>query len=507
MKKIAILVFILIQVSASSQITFDIKGIVINKSIKTSSESGSTIPIGTKIILKSSIRDEFGNKRISIQFNDKNEVIDNNQFEKINFTPTSLKEFWQCQALKNQTFDNLLKKGFQYKLRSELEDDAIEYLNRLKNNNLCFDDSYLESYIYSLVYRIYPSSLEDGRPGILNVKVVKDFTPNAYVFSNGSLFITTGLLSTINSEAELIAILAHEVSHFVLDHSVININKATQRQKNAEFWAAFATIAAATGEAYIASKNSYYQPGAITMGTAVIAQNIANSVLDRMGLKYSREQEIEADKCAVELMKYNGVNPLALSSALNKIKNYCVLTGNYLALSGEGTHPAMDERINEIGTPTLFYDIQYDRKISFVNTFNAVAELENQHFTSCINLAKRNINSNVATEDDYVLMAIATLNMYDNEQKNLEALSLIITAKSLKIYPSIDILKQEVIVLIRLKRLPEAKLGLQKYKEELDKEKLNLSKIVDTRECSATNMYIIKEYEWTVKMISKVDKL
>ena len=365
----------------------------------------------------------------------------------------------------------------------------------------------MESYLYSLVYRLYPSSLEDGRPGILNVKIVKDFNPNAYVFSNGSLFITTGLLSTINSEEELIGVLAHEVSHFVLDHSVININKASQRQKNAEFWATFATIAAAAGETYIMTKNSYYQPGAITIGTAVLAQNIANSVLDRMGLKYTREQEMEADKCAVELMKYIGVNPLALSSALNKIKSYCVLTGNYLALSGEGTHPAMDERIKEIGNPTLFNDIQYDRKISFINTFNAVAELDNQHFTTCIKLAKRNIDTNVATEDDYLLTAIATLSMFDNEQKNLEALNLINTAKSLKIYPSINITKEEVIALIRLKRLPEAKLSLQKYKEELDKEKLNLNKIENTRDWTATNNYIIKEYEWTVKMINKVDKL
>ncbi|MEI8084695.1 MAG: M48 family metallopeptidase, partial [Paludibacter sp.] len=464
-------------------------------------------PLGTVITLTSQKREEFGNKRISILYNNKEELIDNNQFDKINFTPTSIKEFWQGQALKNQTFDNLLKKGFQYKLRSELEDDAIDYLNRLKSNDLCFDDSYMESYLYSLVYRLYPSSLEDGRPGILNVKIVKDFNPNAYVFSNGSLFITTGLLSTINSEEELIGVLAHEVSHFVLDHSVININKASQRQKNAEFWATFATIAAAAGETYIMTKNSYYQPGAITIGTAVLAQNIANSVLDRMGLKYTREQEMEADKCAVELMKYIGVNPLALSSALNKIKSYCVLTGNYLALSGEGTHPAMDERIKEIGNPTLFNDIQYDRKISFINTFNAVAELDNQHFTTCIKLAKRNIDTNVATEDDYLLTAIATLSMFDNEQKNLEALNLINTAKSLKIYPSINITKEEVIALIRLKRLPEAKLSLQKYKEELDKEKLNLNKIENTRDWTATNNYIIKEYEWTVKMINKVDKL
>ena len=189
-----------------------------------------------------------------------------------------------------------------------------------------------------------------------------------------------------------------------------------------------------------------------------------------MGLKYSREQEAEADKCAVELMKYIAVNPLALSSALSKIKSYCILTGNYLALSGEGSHPALDERIKTIGQPTNFNNTAYDRKISFINTFNSIKELNNQHFVSCVNLAKRNIDANVPTEDDYLLVATATINMFDNEQKNLEALEWINKAKLLKIYPSLNLSKQEVIVLIRLKRLSDAKLCLQKYREELDSE-------------------------------------
>jgi len=410
-------------------------------------------------------------------------------------------------VLKQSTYKNLLTKGFQYSLRSQLEDDAIEYLNYIKNNNLSFDDSYLESYLYSLTYKIYPASILDGRPGILNVKIIKDFTPDAFIFPNGTLFVTTGLLSTINSEEELIGVLAHEISHFVLDHSVININKAIQRKKNAEFWAGFATVAAAATEGYLMSKNIYYRPGSLTYNTAVIAQSIANSIEERMGLKYSREQEIEADKCAVELMKFISVNPIALSSALQKIKSYCILNGNYLALSGEGTHPALDQRIKQIGQPTVFNDMKYDRKISFVNTFNSIAELNNQHFVSCINLAKRNIDANVATEDDYLLVATATINMFDNEQKNLEAFELINKAKSLKVYPSLNLSKQEAIVLIRLKKLSEAKLCLQRYKEEIDAERLNNSKTIDAQQWSATNMYINKESEWTVKMINKVDKL
>ena len=50
-------------------------------------------------------------------------------------------------------------------------------------------------------------------------------------------------------------------------------------------------------------------------------------------------------------------------------------------------------------------------------------------------------------------------------------------------------------------------LCLQKYREELDNERLSNSKIIEAQQCASTNMYINKEYEWAVKMINKVDKL
>lgn len=390
-------------------------------------------------------------------------------------------------------------------MRKELEEESIDFMNYLANNNLLFDDSYLESYLYALIYKIYPTTLNDGRPGFLNIKILKKNIPYALIFPNGSLYITTGLLSTINSEEELIGVLSHEIAHFVLDHSVININKAEKRQKRAEFWAGVATGVAVAADAYVASNNEYYVPGAITLSTAVLAYEIAGAITERMGIKYSRDQELEADKSAAELMNFIQVDPGALASALSKIKTYSILNGNYIALTGQGTHPAIDDRIKQIGTPQDYADVEYDKKISFVNSFNAQIEYNNKHFNSCINLVNRNIESNVATEEDYVLLAIVTLNMHDTDAKNQEALTLIQKAKSLNVYPTINISKQEAIVLIRLNRLDEAKQSLVKYEEELKDQKKYLEEIKDERQWSATNRFIESEYEWTSKMIYKVN--
>jgi len=298
-----------------AQISLGIKGQTIKKI------SDNKIEIGTPVELLGVVKNEINGNSILLKVNDRNYLIDYSDLEKITLTPSNIKEFWQKQALQYSVYSNVVNIGIQYKLRKELEEEALDYLTQIESSNLVFNDSYLESYLYTVVNKIYPFKLDDGRPGIVNLKILKDINPNSFIFPNGSLVITTGLLSTINSEDELVGILAHEISHFVLDHQISNVNKAVQRQKRAEFWATVATGLAAAADIYIASKNRYYTPGILTMNTAILAYSISESVNDRLGLKYSVEQEFEADKCAFELMNFIKIDPKAISSALKKIVN------------------------------------------------------------------------------------------------------------------------------------------------------------------------------------------
>lgn len=490
MKKLfTLLLLSLFSFGAKSQFTLDLKGI----ETKT----------GKQILLKEiSGQGDFWYAFIESEGVTKNNGL--NELKKYTFNVTNNKEFWQNQAIQNEVYESLSKYGMQYNLRRDWEEEALQYLNEIDQNNLFFDDSYLENYLYTIIYKLYPGSLKDGRPGIVNVKIMIDNSPNAFIFSNGTMIITTGLLSTINSEEELIAAMAHEISHFVLDHSTININKAIQRQKNAEFWAAFATTLAAVSEVYASSQNEYYVPGALTYSTAVLSFSIANAFTERLGLKYSREQELAADKCAVELLKYIGIDHTALSSVLKKVKDYCIKSGNYFALSGEGTHPNISSRIAVIGLPNEFNSVKYDRLISFVISTNAINEFNNKHFDACVNLINRNINAGVPTEDDYLLLAMTNLCLYDNEEKNMENIDLINKAKNINVVPSINLYKQEALALIRLKRNSEAITSLQNYKNQLDEEYKKFENIKNENVWSMSMQYFEKELDWTNKMIYKI---
>ncbi|MDP3642745.1 MAG: M48 family metallopeptidase [Bacteroidota bacterium] len=500
MKKILFAIVICFPILCNGQLHINLQGTTIKK-------ISSNISENTPIELLYLRLDVNGNYFIAVRTSTTSELISYSDIDKISFTPATLKDFWENHAFQYSTYNSLLKNGFQYKLRDELDEDAVEYGNRIKKDNLDFEDLYLESYIYSLINRIYPSQLDDRRPGAINLTIIKNSTPNAFIFPNGSLFITTGLLSTINTEEELIAVLAHEISHFVLDHHITNVNKAIQRQKNAEFWASIATGIAAAVDIYGVIKGKYYLPGLLTMNTAILATSIVSALNERMGLKYSKEQEIEADNCTIELLKFIKINPNALSSVLNKILQYLTANGNYYALTEDGTYPALMDRLNKLGDPIPFLSVEYDRKISFVNSFNSILEFNNRHFISCISLAERNIIAGIGTEDDYVILAMVNLFMYDTDSKNKEALDLISKAKTLNIYSSINILKQESIALIRLKMYKEAKDCLNKYKESLNQEKQNIGSINNDNEWIATFSYINNELEWTAKMINKVNLL
>ncbi len=416
-------------------------------------------------------------------------------------------KIWNKYLLFNGTLANLLIKGYQYDIRNELNNEAIEYINTLHAYDRFYEEEYFEDYLYVLVNKIHEGILRDKRPGNLFIKIIKDPEPNAFTLPNGCIFISTGLLSTIQSEDELLGILTHEVAHFVLDHHVLNFNQIVDRKKKAEFWAAFATGVAATADVYLAANNKDYIPGVLTASTAIGATIISQEVTQRLGIKYSQQQEIEADNIAKEILELLKYNKTGLSVALYRIRNYCILTGNYLALSGSGTHPTLDSRINSLGLPDnfdYFTQSSYLKKVSFINTYNAWIELEHfAHHIAANELVSRNIGNNVATESDYIIKAIIKRRVSNTKESNEEVFALLYKAKALNVNPPLRLHKEEAITLLRLDRKTEAKKSLQNYLTSL----IEMRERNEIKEFKNYNRALEEEISWTKKMIFKIDNL
>ncbi len=117
--------------------------------------------------------------------------------------------------------------------------------------------------------------------------VLNDSTPNAWALPGGKIAINRGLLTELSSEAELAAVLSHEVVHAAARHGVQNVQRS-------------ALLSAATAATGLAMEDSAY--GQIAVLGAGLGATLVNA-------GYGREAEREADIYGMDYMARAGYDP------------------------------------------------------------------------------------------------------------------------------------------------------------------------------------------------------
>jgi beta-barrel assembly-enhancing protease len=144
---------------------------------------------------------------------------------------------------------------------------------------------------------------------------------NAFSCPGGFIFITTGALDHIDSEAELAAVLGHEIAHATQKHILKEVKRAN-------------TVSAATDLAKTASSGSFLNDA---LGEKI--SNLAYEKLFTTGL--SRRDEQEADKIGVELAAAAGYRASEFVSFLDALQ---ALEGDAQMKVLTATHPGAAER-------------------------------------------------------------------------------------------------------------------------------------------------------------------
>lgn len=421
----------------------------------------------------------------------------------LDFQIKTIDDLWNAAILQD-VIPMLITKGTQVDLRQEIENDALQYIETLKENGLEFNDPYLLNYLYTIISKIAPSTLIDGRPGSVNIIIQDSPELNAATYPNGTIIINTGLLAALHTEDELVAVLAHEIAHFVLDHSVQNINAQIEQQKRAAAAAAFATVLAGIAEAGMAYySNGYYMPGAVTAATAIAATAIASQAVEDFGMNYSNQQEFEADRYAIQALDFLGYNRNALSTALNRLKEIMLIERSRAMYFASYSHPALVERINKAGTPSMASDSEFEKMMSFAVTNTAFVKYDCRRFKEAMYYAEQNIKNHVATADDYLLKANCLLALNGTKESDYEVLSLINKAKQLD-PTNVNIFKTEILTELRLKNISNAKLMLDEYVEYLAEKENNLKDIQHSDVWLGLYNYVISERKWASKMSIKL---
>ena len=152
---------------------------------------------------------------------------------------------------------------------------------------------------------------------------------NAFAAPGGLILISRGMVRCCQSEDELMAVLAHEITHVDHQHGLKAIRKG-------RLTSALTTLGAAAG--------SSLAGGQLAEVTKAFEGSITDITSTMMNSGYSRTTEFEADKGAVALMKKMGYNPAALVTMLERMQGQ-------LKADSQGfgkTHPAPDVRIAEL---------------------------------------------------------------------------------------------------------------------------------------------------------------
>lgn len=130
--------------------------------------------------------------------------------------------------------------------------------------------------------------------------IVNDGTPNAWAMPGGKIAIHRGLLTQLESEAELAAVLSHEITHAAAKHTA----KAMQRQILLTAGLA-GTAIALSGDDEEDDKNK------VRNDAILIAASVAGNLMMH---RYSRAHELEADHYGMVYMERAGYNPQAAVS-------------------------------------------------------------------------------------------------------------------------------------------------------------------------------------------------
>ena len=194
----------------------------------------------------------------------------------------------------------------------------------LKEMGGVYDDARVGSYVAAVGGRVGASS---DMPNLSYTFTVLD-TPivNAMALPGGYVYVTRGLLALANSEAELAGVIGHEIGHVTAHHTAERYNRATVA----------GILSAGLG---------------VATGSSALGQ-IAQQGSQLYLLKFSREQEYEADALGVKYIARSGYDPTAEADFLHSLDRDSKLKAS---LAGEdardhqsdfmSTHPLTADRV------------------------------------------------------------------------------------------------------------------------------------------------------------------
>lgn len=148
----------------------------------------------------------------------------------------------------------------------------------------------------------------------ITIKVINSDDVNIYSLPGGFLFVNTGFLLAVESEAELAGAIAHEIAHTAARHATKN----QSRKRMVHF---------------------------VSMPLSLVSGGLSDAVIEPIAFtKFSRDAEREADLLGLEYTYAAGYDPTELTHLFERLREQ---GGQRTSFIGRlfHTHPMTDQRI------------------------------------------------------------------------------------------------------------------------------------------------------------------
>ncbi len=160
--------------------------------------------------------------------------------------------------------------------------------------------------------------------GVLDTKDI-----NAFACPGGIVFITKGLLDSLDNEDELAAVLAHEIAHINNRDGISSIEDARKSGVLSAILLEPFKFAASLTPLHLSSFS-----GAFLSSVDSVANTVSES-------GYDKEHEFKADKDALVFLQRAAYDPVSLLTYQKKVLDHY----NSVESDEANTHPGLSERI------------------------------------------------------------------------------------------------------------------------------------------------------------------
>lgn len=198
-----------------------------------------------------------------------------------------------------------------------------------------YENKTIEALVTRILSKLVPASDEPARS--YRVTILNSPTVNAFAVTGGYLYVTRGLIALANDEAELAAVLSHEIAHVTAKHGIAR----AQKQEDAALVAKVAKV--------------YNNPEKAQVTIASTKISLA---------QFSQVQELQADVIGIRTSGNAGYDPHAAARFLTSLSRF----GSFREARRDGggsrdflsSHPSTPDRIDraqrsarQFGSPGL----------------------------------------------------------------------------------------------------------------------------------------------------------